>query len=88
MKTPDIVRIQKLISHYGYTSRRKSEDLIREGRVYVNGYEVKELGLKVPQNALIEIDGCIINREIPSIYLLVNKPKGYLCSKAKSMNMI
>jgi 23S rRNA pseudouridine2605 synthase len=82
VKTPDIVRIQKLISHYGYTSRRKSEDLIREGRVYVNGYEVKELGLKVPQNALIEIDGCIINREIPSIYLLVNKPKGYLCSKS------
>ena len=81
MKTPDIVRIQKLISHYGYTSRRKSEDLIREGRVHVDGAKVKELGLKVPRNALIEIDGCIINRDIPNIYFLLNKPEGYLCSK-------
>ena len=81
MKTPDMVRIQKLISHYGYTSRRKSEDLIREGRVYVNGHKIKELGLKVPKNVLIEIDGCIINREVPFIYLLLNKPEGYLCSK-------
>jgi 23S rRNA pseudouridine2605 synthase len=81
VKTPDTVRVQKLISRYGYASRRKSEELIREGRVRVNGVLVKELGLKVPCNAIIEVDGDVINREIPQVYLLLNKPEGYLCSK-------
>jgi len=76
----DTVRVQKLISRYGYTSRRKAEDLITEGRVRVNGTVVRELGLRVSEDAVIEVDGKVINREIPRVYLLLNKPRGYLCA--------
>lgn len=76
-----IIRLQKLISQYGYTSRRKAEELIKEGRVRVDGVVLKELGVKVPGKSIIEIDGHIINREIQKVYLMINKPAGLLCSK-------
>ncbi len=76
------IRIQKLISRYGYTSRRKAELLIEEGRVRINGIVVRELGIKVPEKALIEVDGNIINRDIPMVYLILHKPRGFLCSKS------
>ena len=50
-------RLQKAIAASGYTSRRKAEDLIRAGRVEVNGEVVNELGFKVKKGDLILIDG-------------------------------
>lgn len=81
-----LVRLQKLISHYGYTSRRKAEELIKEGKVRVNGVVENELGVKVPGHSLIEVEGKIINKIIPQIYLMLNKPAGYLCSKKDPFN--
>jgi len=75
------VRLQKLIARYGYASRRKAENLIKSGRVTVNGECITTLGTKVSSNAIIEINGKQINREISNIYLALNKPPGYLCSK-------
>ena len=43
-------RLQKVIASSGYTSRRKAEELIKKGKVYVNGEVVKELGTKVNYN--------------------------------------
>ena len=80
MNHQDTVRVQKLISRYGYASRRKAEELITKGRVRVNGTVVRELGLRVSEDAVIEVDGKVINREIPRVYLLLNKPRGYLCA--------
>lgn len=76
-----MIRLQKLISQYGYASRRKAESLIQEGRVKVNGVRTKRLGQKILENAVITIDDHVINRDLPKIYLALNKPPGYLCSK-------
>jgi 23S rRNA pseudouridine2605 synthase len=80
------VRLQKLISHYGYSSRRKAEELIIAGKVRVNGIVANALGIKVPGHSIIEIDGKIINKDIPELYLMLNKPAGYICTKKDPAN--
>ena len=77
-------RIQKVISESGYTSRRKAEELIKQGRVYVNG-EKATLGMKVTHEDDIEIDGEEITRE-EKVYFLLNKPEGYICSLSDEKN--
>jgi len=81
VKNQDTERVHKLISRYGYASRRKAETLIREGRVRVDGTPVRELGLRVASDAVVEVDGTVINRDIPRVYLALNKPPGYLCTR-------
>ena len=73
-------RLQKIIANSGYTSRRKAEELITQGRVYVNGEKVTTLGTKVSYNDIIVIDGKTINKDIPKEYYLLNKPRNYICS--------
>lgn len=70
-------RLQKVLAHAGIASRRKSEELILAGRVKVNGEIVRELGKKVGAGDYIEVDGKPI-REEKKIYILLNKPVGYL----------
>lgn len=71
-------RLQKVMAHAGVASRRKSEDIIAEGRVMVNGETVTEMGFKVdPEVDVIEVDGELISKE-KRIYLLLNKPEGYI----------
>ena len=72
-------RLQKLIAESGYTSRRKAEELIANGKVKVDGEVVKELGTKVNKDVKIEIDGKILKLEQKEYYLL-NKPREYICS--------
>jgi 23S rRNA pseudouridine2605 synthase len=81
VRNQETERVHKLISRYGYASRRKAEELIREGRVRVDGAPVLEIGLRVAPDAVIEIDGRIINKKIPRVYLALNKPPGYLCTR-------
>lgn len=78
------IRLQKLIAHYGSASRRKAEILIREGRVRVDGKIITVLGTKVPDDAVVEIDGVCINRDVPRVYLMMNKPPGFLCTTKES----
>ncbi len=73
-------RLQKVIANSGYCSRRKAEELITKGKVYVNGELVKELGTKVSDKDIIVVDGVTINKEIRKEYYLLNKPRGYICS--------
>ncbi len=70
-------RLQKIMAHAGVASRRKSEDIISQGRVKVNGQVIKELGYKVSEEDLIEVDEKVISGE-KKIYILLNKPKGYI----------
>ena len=66
-------RLQKYIASSGYTSRRKAEDLIREGRVSVNGQVVTELGTKVKSGDVVLIDGEAIVGENKVYYLFYSK---------------
>jgi len=72
-------RLQKLIAEAGITSRRKAEVLIVQGRVSVNGQVVTELGSKAdPARDRILVDGRPLKRETRRLYLLLNKPAGYV----------
>jgi len=77
-------RLQKLIAAAGIASRRHAEELIAAGRVTVNGEVVKELGTKAdPEKDHIKVNGKLINPQLKSrerVYVLLNKPKGYLSS--------
>lgn len=73
-------RLQKVISNSGYTSRRKAEELIKLGKVYVNGEKVTELGTKVSHSDAIEINGTMLNIEEEKVYYLLNKPRGVITS--------
>ena len=72
-------RIQKVIAASGIASRRKSEELIKAGKVLVNGKVVDILGTKVSPKDIIEIDGKILEKEQKEYYLL-NKPRGVITS--------
>src|SRR5436853_6584501 len=72
-------RLQKIISAAGVTSRRKAEELITQGRVMVNGQTVSELGSKADlERDHIKVDGKLLRNPERHIYLLLNKPKGYV----------
>ena len=77
-------RLQKLIAAAGIASRRHAEELIAAGRVTVNGKVVKELGSKAdPEKDHIKVNGKLINPQLQArekVYVLLNKPKGYLSS--------
>src|SRR5215217_841727 len=79
-------RLQKLIAQAGVASRRAAEELIRTGEVTVNGEIVTELGTKAdPEKDHIKVRGKLINTKLANrenVYVLLNKPKGYLSSAA------
>lgn len=70
-------RLQKYIAESGYTSRRKAEKLIKQGKVIVDGNVVTELGTKVSGKEEIIIDGNLLTKEEKEYYLL-NKPRGVI----------
>lgn len=72
-------RLQKVIANSGYVSRRKAEELIRAGKVRVNGQVVLEMGVKVTSKDIIDVDGYTIKMEEKEYYLL-NKPRGVIAS--------
>lgn len=79
-------RLQKIIAASGVASRRKAEELILEGAVTINGQVVTELGTKAdPAQDHIKVRGKLINPKLAQkekVYLLLNKPVGYLSSTA------
>ena len=81
-------RLQKVIASYGYASRRKAEDLIRHGKVLVNGKVITELGTKVLANDIISIDGVIINKNVKHEYYLLNKPRQVISSVEDKLGRI
>ncbi len=71
-------RLQKILARAGVASRRRCEELIRDGRVAVDGLVTTEMGCKVdPDNQRITFDGKPIRSE-EKVYLLLNKPTGYV----------
>ena len=79
-------RLQKVIANSGYCSRRKAEELIKLGKVYVNGEKVTEMGFKVSGNDAIEVEGKILNLDSDKVYYLLNKPRGIISSVSDEKN--
>jgi len=79
-------RLQKLIAEAGIASRRHAEELITAGEVTVNGKVVTTLGTKAdPERDHIKVRGRLINPRLDArqkVYVLLNKPRGYLTSLA------
>ena len=72
-------RLQKIMAAAGIASRRKSEELITGGLVSVNGQVVTELGTKAdPETDHIRVNGKLLQGPERHVYLLMNKPKGYV----------
>lgn len=72
-------RLQKYMAACGVASRRKCEEIIEEGRVKVNGNVVTELGFKVDSKLdEIFVDSKLIKLEERKVYILLNKPEGYV----------
>ena len=78
-------RLQKVIANSGVASRRKAEELISNGRVKVDGKVVKEMGLKVSKNNIIEVDNVKISAE-EKVYFLLNKPRGVITTSKDEHN--
>lgn len=68
-------RLQKIIAASGYTSRRKAEQLILDGKVTVNGEVVKELGVKASANDIIIVEGMRLLKENKRYYLFYKPEK-------------
>ena len=72
-------RLQKYLANNGIAARRKCEEFILDGRVKVNGRIVTELGTKVdPEKDVIEFDGKKVEKVEKHVYILLNKPIGYV----------
>jgi len=73
------IRLQKFLAEAGVASRRKSEELILNGKIKVNGKLITELGTKVnPEKDKIEYNNKIVQIEKRKVYILLNKPIGYV----------
>ena len=74
-----LLRLNKIIADSGVTSRRGADDLIKSGRVTVDGFVVNELGAKFdPEKVKVMVDGETITRSLSKTYLALHKPKGVL----------
>lgn len=72
-------RIQKRIASCGIASRRKAEELIKEGRVKVNGVVVETLGYKLNPNDEVTVDDVVVSK-VQKQYYVLNKPRGVISS--------
>lgn len=78
------VRLQKYLADSGVASRRKAESFIIKGQVKVNGKVVTKLGTKVGVNDKIELNNKIVRACQEKVYIMLNKPAGYLSTAKKS----
>ena len=79
-------RLQKVIANLGYTSRRKAEELIKSGKVKINGEIVTELGTKVKTSDTIEVENTILDNNKNYEYYLLNKPREVISSSKDEHN--
>lgn len=77
-------RLQKYIAQAGIASRRNAEELIKQGKVKVNG-KIATLGMSVSGSDTVEVMGKVIEKE-DKVYYLLNKPRGVVCSAKDDKN--
>ncbi len=74
------MRLNKYIASAGVCSRRKADELIENGNVKVNGATVKAMGWQVEEGDLVEVNGRMLEVADKKVYVVVNKPLGYITS--------
>ncbi len=83
--TDDKIRLQKYMSECGIASRRKSEELISEGKVKVNGVKA-QIGDKInPNKDIVSVDGRKVIKEKKLYYVMLNKPRGFITTMSDEM---
>ncbi len=80
-------RLQKFLANAGVASRRKCEELIEQGKIFVNGKQVSELGTKIdPEKDEVVFNGKRIELKNTKVYILLNKPIGYVTTSKDQFN--
>ncbi|TKV56166.1 rRNA pseudouridine synthase [Nakamurella flava] len=80
------VRLQKVLASAGVASRRKAEELIRSGRVKVDGIVVREMGTRIdPDQAVVHVDGMRVQLRDDLVYLALNKMPGMLSTMSDEL---
>mgnify|MGYP002992454526 FL=1 len=80
-------RLQKFLANQGICSRRKAEEYILAGKVKVNGQVVTELGTKInPEKDKIEYNDKLVETDVKKVYILLNKPIGYVSTVKDQFN--
>ena len=74
------MRLNKYIAQAGIASRRKADELTLQGKVKINGAVMKEPGYDVTEGDVVEVNGCAVRQEAKKVYIMLNKPKGYITS--------
>lgn len=83
----ELIRLQKFIANCGICSRRKAEELIINGEVKVNDKIIYELGRKInPEVDKVQVNGKTLNVSEKKIYILLNKPIGYVTTVKDQFN--
>ena len=78
-------RLQKILQKAGVASRRKAEELIKSGRVKVNGETIRVLGTKASFSDTIKVDGKLVKVQ-DKVYYLLYKPEGYVSTTNDQYN--
>ena len=78
------MRLNQFIAHSGMCSRRKADELIKSGKIKINGEVIVSMGVVVNENDVVT---CEDKELVPEkkVYVLLNKPKGYITSTADDM---
>lgn len=74
------MRLNKYIAQSGLASRRKADELTLQGKVRINGAVMKEPGYDVAENDVVEVNGRVVERDAKKVYIMLNKPKGFITS--------
>lgn len=74
------MRLNKYIASAGICSRRKADELIENGNVKINGAVVKTMGEQVNSGDVVEVNGKPVDTDVSRVYVVVNKPLGYITS--------
>jgi 23S rRNA pseudouridine2605 synthase len=76
------LRINKYIASSGVCSRRKAEELVLDGLIKVNGRTINSLATEIKDNDIVTFNNSKIEPKLSHVYLMLHKPKGYICSNA------
>ncbi|MCL6523653.1 MAG: rRNA pseudouridine synthase [Thermoflavifilum sp.] len=82
----ELMPLNKYVAHCGICSRRQAAALIKQGLVQVNGAIITEPGFKVSEKERISYRGKFITPQQQKVYILLNKPKGYLTTTRDPKN--
>ena len=72
------MRLNKYIAHCGIASRRGAADIIKSGKVKVDGIVVLDIGHRVMEGQVVTLNDKKVAPEVNKVYVLINKPKGYI----------